>query len=119
MANSGCSNLLHSSGAFTRRDWLARTGAAFGNLALTWMLARDGLAGEAPPNVEQLAARPPHFPARATSVIFLFMYGGPSHVDLFDPKPELDRWHDQEIPVFKKEDAFMGKTRANAMRSPF
>ncbi|MEZ6109685.1 MAG: DUF1501 domain-containing protein [Pirellulaceae bacterium] len=119
MADSGCSNLLHSSGAFTRRDWLARTGAAFGNLALTWMLARDGLAGEAPPNVEQLAARPPHFTARATSVIFLFMYGGPSHVDLFDPKPELDRWHDQEIPVFKKEDAFMGKTRANAMRSPF
>ena len=48
------------------------------------------------------------------------MYGGPSHVDLFDPKPALAKWNGQPIPVFKAEDAFMGsKTKNMAMPSPY
>ncbi len=100
-----------------RRHWLARTGGAFGGLALSALLARDGFAAE--PAAESTALAP-HFAPRAKSVIFLFMYGGPSHIDLFDPKPQLDAWDGREIPVFRKEDVFMsGKTKPNAMKSPF
>jgi hypothetical protein len=96
----------------SRRQWLAQTGGAFGSLALASLLAREASAGE-----KTLPA--PHFAPMAKNVIFLFMYGGPSHIDTFDPKPALDAWHGREIPVFRKEDAFMGKTNASAMRSPF
>jgi hypothetical protein len=67
-----------------------------GGLALSWLLARDGYASGSEAN--PLAARPPHFAARADAVIFLFMVGGPSQVDLFDPKPELARRHGQPLP---------------------
>ena len=105
----------------TRRHFLQRTGAGFGALALQSLLSRDGLlASENPQSSNPLAPRAPHFAPRARSVIFLFMYGGPSHVDLFDPKPALAKWHGQPIPVWKKEDAFMGaKTRNVAMASPY
>jgi hypothetical protein len=96
----------------SRRAWLAQTGGAFGSLALASLLARES-SGAA------LRSPAPHFAPRAKNVIFLFMYGGPSHLDTFDPKPALDAWHGREIPVFRKEDAFMGKTNASAMRSPF
>src|SRR5438552_1656047 len=82
----------------TRREFLRRAGSGFGLLALASLLERDGLlaAPAAPPN--PMAPQPPHFPARARSVIFLFMSGGPSHVDLFDPKPDLIRLAGQPIP---------------------
>jgi hypothetical protein len=70
-------------------------------IALTSMLARDGLlraASSEPKSSNPLAARAPHFAAKAKRVIFLFMSGGPSHVDLFDPKPELIRLAGQPIP---------------------
>jgi hypothetical protein len=61
-------------------------------------LARDGRAAvEA--QAHPLAARPAHFPARAEAVIFMFMVGGPSHIDLFDPKPELVKRHGQPLPA--------------------
>ncbi len=63
---------------------------------------RTGRAGRPrhhSPGRNPLAPRPPHFPAKATSVIFLFMDGGPSQVDTFDPKPRLDREHGQPIKV--------------------
>src|SRR6185369_9930774 len=105
---------------FSRRQFLQRSGAGFGALALQSLLSRDGLlAAETTPR-NPLAARVPHFAPRAKAVIFLFMYGGPSHVDLFDPKPELAKWNGQPIPVWKKEDAFMGgKTKNVAMASPY
>jgi hypothetical protein len=81
----------------TRRDFLYHAGGGLGGLALSWLLARDGYAS-APAAANPLAARPPHFPARADAVIFLFMVGGPSQVDLFDPKPELTRRHGQPLP---------------------
>lgn len=127
----------HSSGSTeriaSRRQFLSSAGAGFGSLALASLLADDRLlAAESPEHsdasaerraddgpLNPLASRPPHFPPRVKSVIFLFMYGGPSQVDTFDPKPALDKWHGKAIPVFKKEDAFNARTKATAMRSPF
>ena len=96
---------------------LQLTGGGFGALALRSLLGGDQLlASETSQN--PLAPRPPHFAPKAKSVIFLFMYGGPSHVDLFDPKPGLIEWHGKPIPVWKPEDAFMGRKTANiAMQS--
>jgi hypothetical protein len=79
-----------SSGNFcgrTRREFLWEAGAGFTGLALTGLLSRDGFAFGRPAN--PLAPKKPPLPARAKSVIFLFMYGGPSHVDTFDHKPTL------------------------------
>jgi hypothetical protein len=77
----------------TRREMLARCGNGFGAVALSALLsgttAEAGGAGDRNP----LAARPPHFPPKARSVIFLYMDGGPSQVDTFDPKPRLTREH--------------------------
>src|SRR5262249_42299844 len=66
-----------------------------------WMLHRDEAPASTnvPHAVNPLAPRSPHHPARATSVIFLFMEGGPSHLDTFDPKPELTRNHGRPLPA--------------------
>ena len=104
----------------TRKAFLQRCGAGFGGLALQALLSRDSLLADDNRAVNPLAPRPPHFAPRAKSVIFLFMYGGPSHVDLFDPKPALAKWDGRAIPVWKSEDAFMGsKTKNVAMASPY
>jgi hypothetical protein len=89
--------------ATSRRDFLLNSGGGCGALALNWLLARDGFAATPTPSVapaagNPLAAKPPHFPAKAKSVIFLFMFGGASHVDLFDPKPELTKWNGKPLP---------------------
>ena len=85
-----------------RRDFLTRAGGGFGMLALASLLQEQGLlAADAvednAPN--PVAVKPPHFAARAQRVIFLFMAGGPSQVDTFDPKPELTRLHGQTLPA--------------------
>ncbi|MBB5037162.1 DUF1501 domain-containing protein [Prosthecobacter dejongeii] len=74
-----------------RRLLLQRSAAGFGALALRGLLS-------ATETENPLAAKKPHFPARAKRVIFLFMKGGPSHVDTFDPKPLLDRDHGKPLP---------------------
>jgi hypothetical protein len=81
----------------SRRDFLWRAGGGCGGLALSWLLARDAHAAGALP-ANPLAARKPHFAPRARSIIFLFMVGGPSPIDLFDPKPALDRWNGKPLP---------------------
>src|SRR5216683_1226431 len=84
--------------AQSRRDFLCQAGGGFGALALSWLLSRDGYASpglDPSPSANPLAAKPPHFEAKAKSVIFMFMVGGPSHIDLFDPKPELHNKHGQ------------------------
>jgi hypothetical protein len=93
----------------TRREFLWQAGGAFTSLALTALLERDGfLASQAvaadgiTPFANPLAPKPPQFPAQAKSVIFLFMYGGPSHVDTFDYKPKLYDLDGQTIPVKTK-----------------
>jgi hypothetical protein len=81
----------------SRRDFLRQTGGGAGALALSWLLARDGLAASKP-SANPLAARKPHHPAKAKSIIFLFMVGGPSPIDLFDPKPALVKWQGKPLP---------------------
>jgi hypothetical protein len=92
----------------TRRDLLRHTGAGFGLLGLAGTLNAAGLLG---PNT---AAPRAHFPARAKRVIFLFMNGGPSHVDTFDPKPALEK-HAGEKPSSE----LSPKAKLGYMPSPF
>ena len=77
----------------TRREFLWEAGAGFTGLALTGLLSADGFfaqAANASTNgANPLAPKPPQIPAAAKSVIFLFMYGGPSQLDTFDYKPNL------------------------------
>ena len=78
----------------TRREFVRDACCGFGGLALAALLHQDARAGTA----NKVAAREPHFPARARSVIFLFMAGGPSHIDTFDPKPLLNELDGQPRP---------------------
>src|SRR5438477_3672161 len=94
----------------SRRQLLRRAGAGFGSLALAAMLADEALA--TPPSTP-LTPREPHFPARAKRVIFLFMPGGPSQVETFDPKPRLARDNGKPSPKL-----YLGKTR-NLLASPW
>jgi hypothetical protein len=83
----------------TRRNFLCSAGAQFGSIALMSLLANDGLLQAAPATTpaSPLSPKPPHFAPRAKAVIQLFMHGGPSHVDIFDPKPSLMA-HDGQAP---------------------
>ncbi len=81
----------------TRREMLARCANGFGALALSALLGETVRAAGSSTRTDPLAPKPTHFPAKAKSVIFLFMDGGPSQVDTFDPKPRLDREHGKPI----------------------
>ena len=78
-----------------RRDVLRGAANGFGAVALQWLLARDAKAA---PRANPLAAKPPHFPAKAKSVIFVFNVGGPSSMDTFDPKPLLGQRAGERMP---------------------
>src|SRR5262245_44222970 len=82
--------------ARTRRHFFRDCGVGVGAMALGSLLARDGVA--APERRDPLAPRKPHFAPKAKAVIYLFMAGGPSHLDLFDPKPKLKELHGQKVP---------------------
>ncbi len=82
--------------ALTRRELLARCGMGLGGLALGPLLG--GTSPAASLGVNPLAARPPHFAAKAKHVIHLFLNGGPSHVDTFDPKPLLAQFVGKDLP---------------------
>ena len=93
----------------TRREFLWEAGGGFTSLALTGLLAADGFLGRQAvaadgktPYKNPLAPKQPHFAAKAKSVIFLFMYGGPSHVDTFDYKPKLFELDGKTIAVKTK-----------------
>jgi hypothetical protein len=101
----------------TRRDWLLSAGAGFGALALLDLLARDAGAG---PESKSIPSNSGSWrrPASALSVIFLFMEGGPSHLDTFDPKPALNRLAGQSLPPsFKPVITSMGESRAPLLAS--
>jgi hypothetical protein len=96
-----------------RRDFLRRCGTGLGGVALATLLGGGrGTAGEAAAYLPGV----PHFAPRARRVVHLFMNGGPSQVDTFDPKPELQRRHGQSIPLdgLKTE-----RPTGTALRSPF
>jgi hypothetical protein len=85
--------------SMTRRELLRRAGMGFATLGLAQLLGSESLSdGASPAPVNPLAPRLPHFPAKAQRVIHLFMNGGPSHVDTFDPKPLLQRYAGQMLP---------------------
>jgi len=89
--------LRHHWNISSRREFFTRAGSGLSAIALANLLAEDGYAApKASP--EPLAAKAPHHAPTAKSVIFLFMEGGPSQVDLFDPKPLLTKLHGQPIP---------------------
>jgi len=98
----------------TRRQLLQTAGGGFGWLALNAMMLRVGAASSNP-----LAARQPHFTARAKSVIWLFMNGGPSHVDTWDYKPELQKRNGQPLPGFDPKTGFFPDAVGPLMASPF
>ncbi|HZT31752.1 MAG TPA: DUF1501 domain-containing protein [Bryobacteraceae bacterium] len=78
----------------TRREFLWEVGGGFAGLALIDLLSRDGLLHAEPTaGPDLLAPKKPHFPAKAKHAVFLFMNGAPSHIDTFDHKPALTRFH--------------------------
>ncbi|MCI0377613.1 MAG: DUF1501 domain-containing protein [Gemmataceae bacterium] len=100
----------------TRRAFLFQGALGFGALALSHLLKDDPVFAQAPANPQ--APRPPHFTPRAKRAIFLFMEGGPSHIDLFDPKPELNRLAGQRIPdSFRPVITSMGEFHAPLLAS--
>ncbi len=85
--------------AISRRDFLTKTGAGFGAVALSSLLAENPLvAAPTVPIVSPVAPKLAHYAAKAQSVIFLFMEGGPSHLDTFDPKASLKEHAGQPLP---------------------
>src|SRR5947209_19792440 len=102
---------------FTRRDMLRRTGMGFASLGLAQLLGSEGLLGaQSGAATNPLAPRSPHFPGKAQRVIHLFMNGGPSHVDTFDPKPLLERYAGQALP---RENLRTERRTGAAFPSPF
>jgi hypothetical protein len=105
--------------AVSRRAFL-RQGGGLGLLALATLLDRDGARAAEPDRLlHPLAPRPPHFPAKAKSVIWLFPNGGPSQVDTWDHKPELTKRDGQELPGFDKTTGFFVDQVGPLMKSPF
>ncbi|WP_422926693.1 DUF1501 domain-containing protein [Singulisphaera sp. PoT] len=79
----------------SRRDFLSTAGNGFGMLGLSYLLQNQAMASV---SSNPLAAKVGHFPAKAKRCIFLFMTGGPSHMDIFDPKPALNKLDGQRLP---------------------
>ena len=102
----------------SRRDFLRRAAHGFGGLALATMLADEAAAAPSKGVINPFLPKKPHFAAKAKSVIFLFMEGGPSHIDLFDPKPELTRMNGKPLPAkFGKVITPMGTGGNNLLAS--
>jgi hypothetical protein len=108
---------LHST--LSRRDFFHRIAGGIPGAALAYLLGRDALASAAEEPFTDLKPRKAHFEGKAQSVIHLFMNGGPSQMDLFDPKPELDKHHGQSyFDKIAGEVEFI-KDAGALMRSPF
>jgi hypothetical protein len=95
----------------TRREVLARLGGGFGGIALGALFGADAHAAP-----HDLSPRRPHYAPRARAVIQLFMHGGPSHVDLLDPKPLLAKYDGKRPPAEVADDE---KITGNLLKSPY
>ncbi len=98
----------------SRRNFLNTFAGGVGSMALADLLARDGYAASVP-DLNPLAPKKPHFPGKAKRVIYMFMEGGPSQMDLFDPKPALVKWNGNSLPESYTKDlklAFIKPTAA-------
>ena len=114
--------------ALNRRTLLQRAGCGFGMLGLAGLLQDQGMleshAGDlSRRSLNPLAPQKPHFVPKAKRVIWIFVNGGPSHVDTWDYKPELERWNDKSIkefaPEFTNTTGFFKNAVGNLMKSPF
>ncbi len=114
----------------SRREMLRRTGCGFGLLALAGMLHEEGFLGSSAQAarlgdraLNPLAPQPGHFAARAKRVIWIFINGGPSHVDTWDYKPGLEKWNGKSMrdfdPEFKDTTGFFKNQVGALMKSPF
>src|SRR5476651_318437 len=94
----------------SRREVLSTLGGGFGGLVLASLLKADA------PRARHFQAKQPHFTPKARAVIQLFMHGGPSHLDLLDPKPMLERYDGQAPPAEVADDE---RLTGNLLKSPF
>lgn len=99
---------------FSRRELLKKSAIGFGNLALLSMLNEESKAAA---SKDPLAPKQPHFTPRAKRVIFLFMKGGPSHMDTFDYKPQLQKYDGKPLPFDKPRVQFA--PTGNLLKSPW
>jgi hypothetical protein len=102
-----------------RRAWLQRAGLGCGWLACQSLLMESGRLTYADDGINPLSPRASHFPSAVKSVIWLFLNGGPSQVDTFDYKPELERRDGQELAGFDKNTGFFTGAVGPLMKSPF
>jgi hypothetical protein len=96
----------------SRRDFTFSLGASLGSIAFASLLSAEEQANP-------LAPKPSHESAKAKNVIFLMMEGGPSHIDTFDPKPELRKLHLQEFTREGKQKSAMESGKRYYVQSPF
>ena len=107
---------IHEAIHRSRRDFLTGSASGVGLVALASMLGEQGLlaapSDEAQPDrgADPLALRPPHFEPKAKACICIYLEGGPSQIDLFDPKPALNRLHGQPLP----ESYFVSEWKSSA-----
>src|SRR3954469_22462671 len=102
----------------TRRHFFGKCGVGLGSIALASLLSDRSFSETSTALVNPLAPKPPHFPARAKNIIFLFMAGGPSQLELFDYKPKLIDLNGQPIPesfIEGKRFAFMGSSHGTKL----
>ena len=121
--------MIRQSPAPSRRQMLRRFANGFGMIGLAGLLAEDvmgaalpgvGATGFSPESLRgpnPLAVIPPQFTARAKNIIFLFMSGGPSHVDLFDPKPKLAEYAGKPLPF--EQPKLVRTQTVNCLPSPY
>jgi hypothetical protein len=105
----------------SRREFFTTAAGGLGGLALAALLAQDGVAVEPTRDKNPLAPKPPHFPPKAKNCIFIFLSGGTSQVDLFDPKPMLNELSGKPVPEKLLEGArfaFIQKDSARLLASP-
>ncbi len=102
--------------SMTRREMLKRCGMGLGMLGLSNLLQQEGLLAS---TSGPLAAKPTHFAPKAKRVIWLFINGGPSHMDTWEYKPALAKYHGKELEGFDKFTGFFSKEVGSIMQSPF
>jgi len=98
----------------SRRQWLRQMGTGLGWLALPGLLTTGAMGDDR--STDPLAPRQPHFSPRAKRLVHIYLNGGPSQVDTWDPKPELDRWHGQQLPM---SNLTTERETGTALASPF
>src|SRR5262245_5361245 len=96
----------------TRRRFFRDCAGGIGTIALAHLMEQEGRGATSAANA--LAPKPPHFAPQAKNVIFMFMEGGPSQMDLFDPKPELQKWSGQPLPPSMTKNMRLAFTKPNA-----